>query len=456
TDSMVRYYIGVDVGTHSVRAGLVDGDGVIHRTAEEKITILHPKSNYYMQSSSEIWRKCCLVVKMLPDCWKKAGHFFDLSDFLTFKCTGSLSRSSCSVTCKWLYSAYHGWDDGFWTLIGLGDLIEDNYAKIGDKVLAPGTAVKDGLTHTSALEMGLVGGTAVATSMLDAHCGGLGCLGLNGSMMDDKLQLTECLAMICGTSSCHMAISKDPVFVPGVWGPYNSAMIPHLWLSEGGQTAAGKLVDHIISTHPANSELQKLAHGRGTDIYSCLNDVLADHVKDSGHDIDELSRDIHMQPDHHGNRSPLANPSLTGALCGLTLDTSLQQLACLYLATMQSLACGSRHIVDTMEKHGHKIKAIFMCGGLTKNQLFVQIHSNVMDRPVILSRESETVLLGGAILAACASPHFTSIQEAMGKMCCPGDIIQPIQHLHEFYEKKYTVFLQMIKNQQGYQQIMRK
>lgn len=37
-------------------------------------------------------------------------------------------------------------------------------------------------------------------------------------------------------------INQEPVFVPGVWGPYFSAMVPGLWLSEGGQSVSGKLV----------------------------------------------------------------------------------------------------------------------------------------------------------------------------------------------------------------------
>lgn len=48
-----------------------------------------------------------------------------------------------------------------------------------------------------------------------------------------------------------MAVSKGPVFVPGVWGPYYSAMVPGMWLNEGGQSATGKLVDYVIDSHPA-------------------------------------------------------------------------------------------------------------------------------------------------------------------------------------------------------------
>ena len=47
--------------------------------------------------------------------------------------------------------------------------------------------------------------------------------------------------MVCLYSS-WLKINQNPVFVPGVWGPYFSAMVPGLWLNEGGQSVTGKLV----------------------------------------------------------------------------------------------------------------------------------------------------------------------------------------------------------------------
>lgn len=40
---------------------------------------------------------------------------------------------------------------------------------------------------------------------------------------------------------------------------------------------------------------------------------------------------------------------------GLTLDTSEKQLALLYLATIQGIAYGTRHIVEHCNSHGHKV-----------------------------------------------------------------------------------------------------
>lgn len=58
------YYIGVDVGTASVRAALVTRGGLLESTAEEPISIREPQADHYVQSSAEIWQKCCTVVKV--------------------------------------------------------------------------------------------------------------------------------------------------------------------------------------------------------------------------------------------------------------------------------------------------------------------------------------------------------------------------------------------------------
>lgn len=58
------FYVGVDVGTASVRAALVTKDGLVRSTADEPISIWEPQPDHYVQSSTEIWEKCCTVVKV--------------------------------------------------------------------------------------------------------------------------------------------------------------------------------------------------------------------------------------------------------------------------------------------------------------------------------------------------------------------------------------------------------
>lgn len=49
---------------------------------------------------------------------------------------------------------------------------------------------------------------------------------------------------------------------------------------------------------------------------------------------------MHVWPDFHGNRSPLADPNIKGMICGATMDASEENLAIIYLAFVQALAVG--------------------------------------------------------------------------------------------------------------------
>ena len=48
------------------------------------------------------------------------------------------------------------------------------------------------------------------------------------------------LAYIMGTSACIMATTVEPCFVPGVWGPYYSGMVPGLLAQRGRAVGCGR------------------------------------------------------------------------------------------------------------------------------------------------------------------------------------------------------------------------
>lgn len=58
------YFIGVDVGTQSVRAGLITPYGAVVSTASYPIKTWNPEPDIYEQSSNNIWDLCTKVVKV--------------------------------------------------------------------------------------------------------------------------------------------------------------------------------------------------------------------------------------------------------------------------------------------------------------------------------------------------------------------------------------------------------
>jgi D-ribulokinase len=126
-----------------------------------------------MEIPKLLWLK-----RHLPSTWNSAGHFLDLADYLSFRATGSATRSTCTLTCKWNFLAHERrWSQSYFERVGLGDLVGEGYAKIGKDVVAPGTALGTGLTAAAALDFGLLEGTPVGASLIDAHAGGVGMIG---------------------------------------------------------------------------------------------------------------------------------------------------------------------------------------------------------------------------------------------------------------------------------------
>ena len=536
-------FLGVDVGTGSVRAAVFDARGEKAGQSVHEIQIWRPREDFAEQSSEDIWRAagaairgalteaqaspesvrgigfdatCSLVavggsgepVSVSPthvaeqnvilwmdhraveqarrinqtqhevlkyvggvispemempkllwlkehhaECWRRATDFFDLPDYLTFRATGSRTRSLCTTVCKWTYLGHDGgrWADDFLRQIGLDDLAHADHAKIGALVRPLGGSVGVTTDH-AARELGLAPGTPVGVSIIDAHAGGLGLLGTAlGPEQLDAVALERRLALIGGTSSCHMAVSREPRFVAGVWGPYYSAMVPGLWLTEGGQSATGALIDHVIYTHPRGPELAELAKRDRTTVYALLN---AELERVGGSELHALTAELHVMPDFHGNRSPRADPTLRGMLSGLKLTDSVGSLALLYLATVQAIAYGTRHILEALAQSGYRIDTLLACGGDTKNPLFVREHADISGCRIALPREPEAVLLGSALLGAVAARRYPNILDVMHAVSGVRELVEPRAATAAYHARKYAVFQRMHADQLAYRSLM--
>ncbi|KAI3709120.1 hypothetical protein L2E82_38879 [Cichorium intybus] len=424
-----------------------------------------------MQPPKLLW-----VKENLQESWSMTWRWMDLSDWLSYRATGDDTRSMCTTVCKWTYLGHAhmqhvdekssrdmeacGWDDDFWEEIGLPDLVDSHHSKIGRSVAFPGHALGCGLTPDAAKELGLVSGIPVGTSLIDAHAGGVGVMESvpeSETKESDDDGICRRMVLVCGTSTCHMAVSRTKLFIPGVWGPFWSAMVPEFWLTEGGQSATGALLDYIIDNHVASSHLANRAASQNISLFQMLNELLADIMRDtSAPFIAALTSDLHVLPDFHGNRSPIADPNAKGMISGLNLDTSERHLALQYLATVQGLAYGTRHIIEHCNEHGHKIDTLLACGGLSKNALFIQEHADIVGCPIILPRESESVLLGAAILGAVAAKKYSSLRAAMKALNAAGQVIHPSEdpRVKKYHDAKYRIFRELYEQQLAHRSIM--
>lgn len=526
------YFVGIDVGTGSARAGVFDAAGVLAGAGQEPIALFAPGPDLAQQSSADIWRAICVAVRAamaaaaipassvagvgvdatcslvavgaddrpvsispdgapdqdvivwmdhraidqaaridatrhpllrftggrmspemqlpklmwlaeyLPDRLAAAEQLFDLPDWITWRATGARTRSLCSATCKWTYQGKaglsgEGWDGDFLSALGLAALARDGFAPIGNRFAVPGAPV-GGLTDSAAAALGLAPGTPVAASLIDAYAGALGTLAATGS--DGAARL----ALIAGTSACHIVAGREARFVPGVWGPYLGALTPGDWANEAGQSAAGALIDRVIAGHAAAGALRAAAAGQGAAALSAALDARLLQLAPDPGALARLTRDRHVLPDFHGNRSPLADPEFRGAITGLTLDCGIDDLAITYLATIQALAYGTRQIVEGLAAAGISVTTLVVSGGLAQNRQYLQAHADATGCDILVPAQSEPVLLGGAMLGAVAAGRFADLAGAQRAMSGPAALLQPQgPDIRAYHDTKYQVFLRM-------------
>jgi D-ribulokinase len=395
----------------------------INATGHEVLKFVGGKISPEMETPKLLW-----LLENRPGVFAAAWQFFDLTDFLTWRATGDLSRSTCTVTCKWTYLAHERrWDESYFRSVGLGVLADEAFARIGPTVVDPGTPLGSGLTGNAAAELGLRAGTPVATGVIDAHAGGIGTVGADGESEAN-------LGYVFGTSSCTMTTTRSPVFVPGVWGPYFSAMVPQAWLNEGGQSVAGAAIEHLLSMHPATPDARQQAEQAGQSLPAMLA-ALAEQAADSLSGAVLLAKGLHVVPEFLGNRAPLADPHARAVIAGLGMESDLDSLVALYIAGICSIGYGLRQIIEAQTVAGAPIERVVISGGAGRLDLVRQLLADATGKPVLATQAEEPVLLGAAMLGGVAGGLFDDVRSAMTSMSHISKTYEPdaggIAALHE-------------------------
>jgi FGGY-family pentulose kinase/HAD superfamily hydrolase (TIGR01509 family) len=391
-----------------------------------------------MQTPKLMWLK-----KHRPDSWNLIGHVYDLTDFLTWKASGSRSRSQCTLTCKWTYLAHEktdqssgwlesgwsksGWQRDFFATLGLGEFHDEHLAGLD---VRPVGHTAGTLSQAAAHELGLSVHCKVGIGLIDAFGGTLGVI---GGYADGADGIDRHLALIAGTSSCVTTLSKTPRPVHGIWGPYLGAALSNYWLNEGGQSATGALLDHIIRQHGAGGEPDAMAHAR-------ITARIMEMRESEGLD---LAGRLNVLPDFHGNRSPLADPRASGVISGLSLDAGFDSLCKLYWRTAVSIALGVRHILDALNEHGYGIDTLHVTGGHTKNSILMELYCDATGCTVIEPLADDATLLGTAMVAATAAGLYPDLNAACVAMHQGGTRHEPNPAARARFDKDYAVFLEM-------------
>ena len=337
-----------------------------------------------------------------PEIFEKAETVCEFQDYLNFHLTGKRVASINNVSVRWHYGpGWGGWARSMVESLGMSELLKKWPAivlRLGEEI--------GGLTSNAAAHLDLPEGVPVLQGGADAFIGMIGLGVVNPGS----------LAFITGSSHLHLGLSPQAFHGQGIWGTYADAVIPGLHVVEGGQTSTGSVVSWIRRT-------------LGSPSYEELN-----------HEATQLepgSEGVVIQEHFQGNRTPHTDPLSRGVISGLTLKHGRGHL---FRAALEGIAFGTELILETMRNNGFAAETVVLAGGATRSDLWLQIHADVSNLPLTLTKVPDAPALGSAILAAVGSGAFSDIGTATQKMVQVDRVIEPNQETHARYQPFYQSY----------------
>jgi L-ribulokinase len=330
-------------------------------------------SEWYFPKLIEVWLEDREV-------YDECAGFIEATDWIVWHLTGIECRQSATAGYKAMWSeaeglppreyfeaAYPGFDSP-------GEKLGDTFVPLGTRAgtLRPEVAERVGLPES----------VAVAVGNVDAWV----------SVPGVGVQEPGTLVIVIGTSICDMIVHPEETRLPGITGVVKDGILPGLYGYEAGQAAVGDMLAWFV---------EEMVADPGS--YDSLERAAAK--------IEPGETGLVALDWFNGNRTILADADLSGAIFGLTLQSTREQI---YRALLESIAFGSRRIMDNFEEHGLALSEIVACGGIAeRSTLMMQLLADTSGREVHVPSAKEIPARGAALFGAVAAGAFEDIESAI-------------------------------------------
>jgi ribulokinase len=371
----------------------------------------HPALRYSLAGCNAEWMppKVLWVAENEPDVYAKATIICEYTDWLVYRLTGRLALNLNTITQRWYYNDRNtGWPESLFDQIGLPDLVEHF-----PKEIFPAGKEVGRLLPEAAQALGLPQDVRVFEGGGDAF---IGLLGLNVAQPGS-------VGLIAGSSNVIGAFVSDEFYQAGLYGAFPDAVVPGLWLVEGGQTATGSMLAWFKRSFaldlPADQVYKLLDHEAAAIPPGSGGLVVLDYFQ--------------------GNRTPFSDSKARGLIWGLSLHTTRAQV---FRALMEGVAYGTRMILETLAQSGSRPQEITACGGATRSNLFMQIYADICGVPISTTQVADAPLLGDAILAFQGLGVYPDLPTAGQKMVKIVHTYTPDLNNHNAYSSFFQLYAQ--------------
>ncbi len=374
-------------------------------------------------SSEWLFSKTLQILDEAPQIYRVADRFIEAADWIVWQLTGQEVRSTSTAGFKAIWQGESGYPSRDYLAALHPELADLPTTKMNAPLLPLGSRA-GGLSDEAAAWTGLRPGTAIGVGMIDAFT----------AVYAGQTTEPGVMAIILGTSTCHMLVSDERVAVPGINGVVKDGFLPGYYGYEAGQAATGDILAWLVRRGVPPTYHEE-AERRGISLYALLEESAAKQ-RPGEHGL--LALDW-----WNGVRTPLVDAELSGLLIGATLATTAPDI---YRAIIEATAYGTRQIVENFERAGVPVTRIVAAGGLAEqNKLLMQIYADVLNRELRVVKSGQAGALGAAMLGAVAAggaagghADILTATQKMGGL--REDRYQPVAEHVQVYDQLYAEY----------------
>ncbi len=473
------YYIGVDLGTSSVKLLMMDEKGKVINTVTREYPIYFPNPGWSEQKPEDWWEQSLEGIKELTkDCDKSkvAGISFggQMHGLVILDKDDNVIRPAL----LWNDSRTKEENDYLNNVIGKDKLSEytanisftgftapkilwvankepENFAKI-EKIMLPKDYLAYKLTGVHCTDVSDASGMLLldvknrkwSKEMMEI-------CKVKESQLPKLFESYECVGTLLPEVAAELGFSSDVKVAAGA-GDNAAAAVASGTVGDGHcNLSIGTSGTVFISSKnfgvDKNNALHSFCDSNGEyhlmgcmlSAASCnkwwMDEILQskEYAKEQAA-IGELGHNhVYFLPYLMGERSPYNNPDARGTFVGMTMDTSRADMI---QAVLEGVAFGLRDSLEVARSLGLKIETSKICGGGAKSPLWQKMIANILGLKLEILESEEGPSLGGAMLAAVACGEYASVEDAAKAIIKVVDVVEPDEKLTALYEERYQKY----------------
>lgn len=468
----MNYYVGIDLGTSSVKTLLLSGDGRVVSSVTKEYPLYFPESGWSEQNPEDWYNQTVSALRELFEAidaknvksFSFSGQMHGLvmldendkvirpallwNDSRSQLQTDALNKNKDFLLDNTANIAFAGFT--LPKLLWVKENEPDNYAKIS-KIMLPKDYVAYRLSGSFCTDVSDASGTLYfdvenrcwSKEILHAH-------GIKEEWLPEVLESDGCAGML--KNELVSAFGTDEVKIIIGAGDNAAAAIGTGTVNDGDCnislgtsgtifTVSDKFsLDRESAIHSfcsASRNYHQMACMLSAAV--CCNWWVEKILRDSYDSVLEKEsrlgeNDVMFLPYLMGERSPLNDTEVRGMFYGMSLDTDKDDMS---LAVLEGVTFALRHNIDIIRSMGIDIRKSNVCGGGTKNKLWLRIIANVLGIELCILKNQEGAALGAALLSAKGVMTADEYAELEKRVYKTSETVIPEKELTRKYEEKY-------------------